>query len=61
VNPVVAVVLGWLILGEPLTARSAVAAGVIVLAVALIVTGRSRGPAAPRHETGPATAEPSGG
>ena len=43
VNPVVAVILGSLILGEPLTARTVVAAAVIVLAVALIVTGRARG------------------
>ena len=36
VNPVVAVFLGWLILGEPLTARIMLAAGVIVTGVFLI-------------------------
>lgn len=42
VNPVVAVFLGWLILGEPLTLRTIVASAVIVAAVALIVTARGR-------------------
>jgi drug/metabolite transporter (DMT)-like permease len=42
VNPVVAVILGWLVLSEPLTPRTIVAGIVIVAAVALIVTGRGR-------------------
>jgi drug/metabolite transporter (DMT)-like permease len=42
VNPVVAVMLGWLIAGEPLTPRTIVAAVVIVVAVAMIVTARGR-------------------
>jgi drug/metabolite transporter (DMT)-like permease len=42
VNPVVAVILGWLVLAEPLTPRTIVAGIVIVAAVALIVTGRGR-------------------
>jgi drug/metabolite transporter (DMT)-like permease len=42
VNPVVAVLLGWAIAGEPITARTLVAGGVIVAAVALITLGRSR-------------------
>ena len=42
VNPVVAVVLGSIVLGEPLSIRTVVAAAVIVLAVALIVTARGR-------------------
>jgi drug/metabolite transporter (DMT)-like permease len=42
VNPVVAVILGWIVLSEPLTPRTIVAAVVIVAAVALIVTGRGR-------------------
>jgi drug/metabolite transporter (DMT)-like permease len=46
VNPVVAVILGFAILGEPLTARTLVASGVIVAAVALIVTTRTRPTAA---------------
>jgi drug/metabolite transporter (DMT)-like permease len=44
VNPVVAVVLGAMILGEPLTARAVVAGAIIVLAVAVIVTARGRLP-----------------
>ena len=42
VNPVVAVILGWLVLGETIDARTVVAGGVIVFAVALIVTARGR-------------------
>jgi drug/metabolite transporter (DMT)-like permease len=42
VNPVVAVILGFIVLGEPLTPRTAVASAVIVAAVALIVTARTR-------------------
>jgi drug/metabolite transporter (DMT)-like permease len=44
VNPVVAVILGWLILGEPITLRTVVAGTIIVAAVALIITARSRVP-----------------
>jgi drug/metabolite transporter (DMT)-like permease len=54
VNPVVAVILGSLFLDEPLTARTAVAAAVIVLAVALIVTSRGRSAIAARREAVPA-------
>ena len=42
VNPVVAVILGAIVLGEPLDARTVVAGAVIVVAVALIVTARGR-------------------
>ena len=45
VNPVVAILLGWAILSEPLGWRTLVAGGVIVVGVALIVTaeaGRKR-------------------
>jgi drug/metabolite transporter (DMT)-like permease len=38
VNPVVAVLLGWLFANEPLTLRVGLAAGVIVVSVALITT-----------------------
>jgi drug/metabolite transporter (DMT)-like permease len=38
VNPVVAVLLGWALLAEPLTSRLAIAGTAIVLAVALIAT-----------------------
>jgi drug/metabolite transporter (DMT)-like permease len=42
VNPVVAVVLGWAILSERITVRTVLAGGVIVVAVALIITARAR-------------------
>lgn len=46
VNPVVAVFLGWLIAGEPLTSRMLLAATVIVSSVILITTfSREPGPA----------------
>ena len=46
VNPVVAVVLGTLVLGERISAREAVAGAVILGAVVLIVTARAAGPVA---------------
>ncbi len=42
VNPVVAVFLGWVIAGEPVTLRTVLATVVIVSAVALIITHRAR-------------------
>lgn len=42
VNPIVAVFLGWLILGEPVTTRTLAAAAVIVVSVAIITTQHSR-------------------
>jgi drug/metabolite transporter (DMT)-like permease len=42
VNPVVAVFLGWAILGEAITGRTLIAGGVIVAAVALIVSAQGR-------------------
>ena len=42
VNPVVAVILGWLLAGEALTPRTILAAAVIVSAVFLIVTHQGR-------------------
>lgn len=50
VNPVVAVILGWLLLGEAIGPRELVAGGVIVVGVALIVLGATR---APKTETAP--------
>jgi drug/metabolite transporter (DMT)-like permease len=50
VNPVVAVLLGWWLLDEPLGPRTVLAAAVIVAAVALIVLPRR----APAHPPGPA-------
>jgi drug/metabolite transporter (DMT)-like permease len=52
VNPVVAVLLGWAILGEPVTLRTLVAGAVIVVAVALIVSAR-----APKDEVPAARAD----
>ncbi len=46
VNPMVAVFLGWLILGESVTGRTLVASAVIVTAVAIITTQKSK--AAPK-------------
>ncbi|MGZ8467832.1 MAG: EamA family transporter, partial [Gemmatirosa sp.] len=42
VNPVVAVLLGWAIGGEPIGPRTIAASAVIVAAVALITVGRTR-------------------
>ncbi len=42
VNPVVAVFLGWLLASEPVSARTLVAAAVIVSAVVLITLGEAR-------------------
>jgi drug/metabolite transporter (DMT)-like permease len=44
VNPIVAVILGWAVLGEPITARTVIAAIVILVGVALVNIdwGRSR-------------------
>jgi drug/metabolite transporter (DMT)-like permease len=43
VNPVVALVLGWAVAGEPLTFRSLAAAAIIIGAVVVITTERARG------------------
>ena len=42
VNPVVAVALGTLFLGEPITPRTIFASGIIIVAVAIIVSARAR-------------------
>ena len=44
VNPIVAVILGWAVLNEPLTPRIALAAGVIIGAVAIITVQKNRTP-----------------
>ncbi len=54
VNPVVAVALGALVLNEPIEPRTLLAGGIIVFAVALIVTARSR-MQAPKPRTAPET------
>ena len=38
VNPVVALFLGWLLIGEPITLRTVIAAAVILTAVLLVIT-----------------------
>ena len=43
VNPVVAVLLGWALLDEPVTGRMVAAGAIILAAVALITTARSKG------------------
>lgn len=40
VNPVVAVILGWALAGEPITARTLVAAAIIIGSVVMISVGR---------------------
>ncbi len=42
VNPIVAVILGTLILSEPLSPRTIVASAIVLVAVAIIVSARSR-------------------
>ena len=61
VNPVIAVALGAILLGEPIDARTVVAAAVIVAGVALIVTARGRmtAPAQVRDEAPPRVTAPS--
>lgn len=43
VNPVVAVLLGWLLLNEPITGRTVIAAVIIITSVAIITTQKNRG------------------
>jgi drug/metabolite transporter (DMT)-like permease len=52
VNPLVAVFLGWLILDEPVTARTLAAAAVIVISVAIITTQRGRSAAPQTVDSG---------
>jgi drug/metabolite transporter (DMT)-like permease len=40
VNPVVAVTLGWLLLGEAIEPRTLLAGGVVLIGVVLLITGR---------------------
>lgn len=58
VNPVVAVLLGWWLLDEPLTARVLGAAAIIVLAVAVITTGKRPQPVQPGAEADGVPGEP---
>src|SRR5690606_30504624 len=45
VAPATAVVLGWLVLGEPMTARKAIAVGLILAGVVLLTGGAPSSPA----------------
>ncbi|MBW3625190.1 MAG: EamA family transporter [Armatimonadetes bacterium] len=58
VNPVVAVILGWAVAGEPLTPRTLLAAGVIIMAVVLITTQRSQEPLNEEEVPGAVPEEP---
>jgi drug/metabolite transporter (DMT)-like permease len=58
VNPVVAVALGTLFLAEPLSLRTVVAAGIILVAVAIIVTARGDLGSGPADEPGDELATP---
>ena len=69
VNPVVAVALGTVFLGETLSARTIIASAIILVAVAIIVTARSRlpssqpaadatDPSSPAHDPGGSQALP---
>jgi drug/metabolite transporter (DMT)-like permease len=53
VNPVVAVSLGTLILGEPLTRTTLLGGAIVVASVALLLTHRARDPSTVRHERQP--------
>ncbi len=56
VNPVVALFLGWLLLGETITLRTVIAAAVILTAVILVITAPHR-TAAPVRDPVPAPGE----
>lgn len=59
VNPVIAVLLGWAILSEAVTARTLIAGAVIVAAVALIVSARAeQGQDEPSGELGGPSVDP---
>lgn len=57
VNPIVAVFLGWLILSEPITARTLVAAAVIITGVVLITLSRRSSSPRPEQIPEPVAAE----
>jgi drug/metabolite transporter (DMT)-like permease len=59
VNPIVAVALGALILGEPITPRTLIAAAIIIGAVVAMVSGRPRAAEEPGPAPEAATLEPS--
>lgn len=56
VNPVVAVILGWALLDEPLVPRTVLAAAIIVSAVVVITTQRARAFSAGKPSDSPSAA-----
>jgi drug/metabolite transporter (DMT)-like permease len=56
VNPVVAMLLGWALAGEPLAGRTLLAAAVILAAVVAITTARAGSPGAPEPRVARAAA-----
>lgn len=58
VNPIVAVFLGWVILREPISSRTIIAAGVIVAAVVIITTQKARVAPSPSTRSDAAPAGP---
>ncbi len=61
VNPIVAVILGAIVLREPITPRTLVAGAVIIFAVALIITARGRMASAGRRAAAVGQREPGTG
>jgi uncharacterized membrane protein len=60
IAPAVGVVLGWLVLGEELSARKVLAVALIVAGVVILTTGGGKRVAPPAaNETGPQTPPPS--
>ena len=55
VNPVVAMILGWLAADEPITSRTLVGAAIIVSSVAMVIAGRA--PERDAHQAPAPTAE----
>ncbi len=53
VNPVVAVLLGWLLADEPLTLRTVVAAAIIIGSVVLVTSVRAQSDRRPQPEAAP--------
>jgi drug/metabolite transporter (DMT)-like permease len=51
VNPVIAVILGWLVLSEPITWRTVIAAAVIISAVAVLSRATTQAHSAQRLQT----------
>lgn len=58
VNPVVALFLGWTLAGEPLTARTIIAAAIIIASVIVITSYRAQGAKVPKPR--PVVNEPAG-